>query len=54
MTQLEEMIVTLYTHPMKIDWYKKVGFTSLHTALARFRPHEVSEMIEMKFIDSPS
>lgn len=49
--QMPEMIVTLYTHPKTIDYYKSLGLAQLKTAFVRFRPHEVDEMIQEKFID---
>lgn len=49
--QMPEMIVTLYTHPKTIDYYKGIGLAKLNTAFVRFRPHEIEEMINEKFID---
>jgi ribosomal protein S18 acetylase RimI-like enzyme len=56
-SRLENMIITLYTHPNTLDWYEGLGFSRLNTALARFREHEAQKMAEWEFIDrhpSPS
>jgi N-acetylglutamate synthase-like GNAT family acetyltransferase len=52
--QLKNMIITLYTHPNTLDWYQKLGFSRLNTALVRFREHEAPKMAEWKFIDNHS
>jgi N-acetylglutamate synthase-like GNAT family acetyltransferase len=52
--QLKNMIITLYTHPNTLDWYRELGFSGLNTALARFREHEAKKMVEWEFIDRHS
>jgi N-acetylglutamate synthase-like GNAT family acetyltransferase len=52
--QLQNMIITLYTHPNTLDWYRELGFSRLNTALARFREHEAKKMVEWEFIDRHS
>jgi N-acetylglutamate synthase-like GNAT family acetyltransferase len=52
--QLKNMIITLYTHPNTLDWYRELGFSRLNTALARFREHEAKKMVEWEFIDRHS
>lgn len=49
--QLDGMIVTLYTHPKTIEWYKSLGMSQLNTAMVLFRPHEKEWMLQEKFID---
>lgn len=49
--QLEGMIITLYTHPKTIGWYKSLGMSQLNTAMVMFRPHEKDWMIKEKFIE---
>ncbi|MFC4652540.1 GNAT family N-acetyltransferase [Lactococcus nasutitermitis] len=49
--QLEGMIVTLYTHPKTVDWYKNLGMSQLNTALVLFLPEEKEWMLQEKFID---
>jgi ribosomal protein S18 acetylase RimI-like enzyme len=50
-SRLENQIITLYTHPNTLGFYQKCGFVPLHTALVKFRDHEIIEMKNMKFID---
>lgn len=52
--QLRNMIITLYTHPNTLDWYRKLGFSRLNTALVRFKEREAKKMVEWEFIDAHS
>ncbi|GHT82426.1 hypothetical protein FACS1894137_01290 [Spirochaetia bacterium] len=49
--QLSGMIITLYTHPKTLEWYKNLGFSKLNTALVRFKDDEWEHMLDMKFIN---
>lgn len=49
--QLEGLIITLYTHPKTVGWYKELGMSQLNTAMVIFRPHEKDWMIQENFIN---
>lgn len=49
--QAEGQVITLYTAPWSVDWYKKQGFHLLNTGLIMFLPDQIEWMIENKFIE---